>query len=73
MMYKLPLLDKKAELPELTPVQLKKLRQLTIVSLATKSKVSKRFVPSFKLALYFHVNKMHIGLIHRQFLISSFD
>ncbi len=29
----------KAELPELTTAQLKKLRQLTIVSLATKSKV----------------------------------
>ena len=32
-------LENKSELPELTPVQLKKLRQLTIVSLATKSKV----------------------------------
>jgi hypothetical protein len=31
--------ENKAKLPELTPAQLTKLRQLTIVSLATKTKV----------------------------------
>jgi len=32
--------DKKSELPEITPAMINKLRHLTMVSLATKTKVS---------------------------------